>query len=121
MKSKKELKDSYKEMKSKIGVFQIRNTVNHKIYIASSIDLVAIWNKHRFHLNNRLHLNINLQKEGDEFGQDNFIYEILCEIKQDNPKTLDCYRKEAMQLETMFIEDLQPFGDRGYNKKKAII
>jgi hypothetical protein len=121
MKSKKELKDSYKEMKFKIGVFQIRNTVNHKIYIESSTDLVAIWNRHRFQLNNGLHPNINLQKEWDEFGQNSFTYEILSEIKQDDKKTLDYYRKEAIQLETMFIEDLQPFGDKGYNKEKVVI
>lgn len=30
MKSKKEIKDSYKEKKFQIGVFQIRNTVNNK-------------------------------------------------------------------------------------------
>ncbi len=115
MKSKKELKDTYKEMKFQIGVFQIRNTVNDKIYIESSTDLVAIWNRHRFQLNNGLHPNINLQKEWNEFGQDNFKYEILSEIKQDGKKTIDYYRKEAKQLEIMFIEDLQPFGDKGYN------
>lgn len=115
MKSKKELKDTYKEMKLQIGVFQIRNTINNKIYIESSTDLVAIWNRHRFQLNNGLHLNINLQKEWNEFGQDCFKYEILSEIKQDDKKTVDHYRKEAKQLEAMFIEDLQPFGDNGYN------
>lgn len=116
MKSKKELKDSYKEMKFKIGVFQIRNIVNNKIYIESSLDLVAIWNRYRFQLNNGLHTNISLQKEWNEFGQDNFRYEILSEIKQDDKKTIDNYRKEAKQLETMFIEDLLPFGDKGYNQ-----
>jgi len=115
MKSKKELKDTYKEMKFQIGVFQIKNTANNKIYIESSTDLVAIWNRLRFQLNSGLHPNTNLQKEWNEFGQDNFRYEILSEIKQDDKKTADYYRKEAKQLEIMFIEDLQPFGDKGYN------
>ena len=115
MKSKKELKDAYKEKKFQIGVFQIRNTLNNKIYIGSSTDLVAIWNRNRFQLNNGLHPNSNLQKEWIEFGQESFEYEILSEIKQDDKKTADYYQKEAKQLETMFIEDLQPFGDKGYN------
>ncbi len=118
MKSKKEIKDSYKEKKFQIGVFQIRNTVNNKTYIDSSTDLIAIWNRHKFQLNSGLHPNINLQKEWNEFGQENFIYEILSEIKQDNTKTVEHYRKEAKQLEILFMEDLQPFGDKGYNTEK---
>ena len=67
MKSKKEVKDSYKGMKFQIGVFQIRNTVNNKIYIESSTHLIAIWNRHKFQLNSWLHPNKNLQKEWTEF------------------------------------------------------
>lgn len=118
MKSKKEIKDSYKAMKFKIGVFQIRNTVNNKIYIESSTDLVAIWNRHRFQLNNGLHPNFDLQHDWNEFGQTCFSFEILSELKQDDAKSVDHYRKEAKQLETMFIEDLQPFGDKGYNRER---
>lgn len=116
MKSKKELKDSYKEMKFKIGVFQIRNITNNKIYIEASTDLVAIWNRHKFQLNCGLHTNTYLQKEWIEFGQENFTYEILSEIKQDDTKKID-YRKEANHLELMFIEELQPFDEKGYNVK----
>lgn len=118
MKSKKEIKDSFKEMKFQIGVFQIRNMVNNKIYIESSTDLIAIWNRHKFQLNSGLHLNTNLQKEWTEFGQDSFTFEILCEIKQDETKNIDHYRKEAKQFELMFVEELQPFGEKGYNTVK---
>ncbi len=116
MKSKKEIKDSYKEMKFKVGVFQIRNTINNRVYIESSTDLVAIWNRHKFQLNNGLHPNINLQKEWSQFGQENFVYEILSEIKQDETRTIE-YRKEAKQLEHMFIDELQPYDENGYNTK----
>jgi len=118
MKSKKELKESYKEMKFKIGVFQIRNIVNNKIYVESSVDLVAIWNRYKFQLKNGLHPNTYLQKEFSEFGEKKFIFEILSEIKQDDTKNTD-YRKEVKQLETMFIEELQPFDENGYNIKKV--
>ncbi len=116
MKSKKEIKDGYKEMKFKVGVFQIRNLTNDKIYIESSVDLVAIWNRHKFQLNSGLHLNKILQKDWTALGQDNFAYEILSEIKEDENLTID-YKKEAKTLELMFIEELQPFGDKGYNTK----
>lgn len=117
MKSKKEIKDDYKEMKFQIGVFQIRNMVNNKVYIECSTNLIAIWNRHKFQLNGGLHPNNNLQKEWTEFGQENFVYEILSELIQDDTKTSDHYRKEVKQLEKMFIEELQPFGDKGYNIK----
>lgn len=115
MKSKKEIKDNYKQQKFKVGVFQIRNIVNNKIYVDSSTDLIAIWNRHKFQLNNGLHPNTELQNEWTKFGQENFIYEILSEIKQEENRTID-YRKEAKKLESLFIEDLQPFNEKGYNK-----
>jgi group I intron endonuclease len=114
MKTKKELKNIYKEMKFKMGVFQIRNTVNNKIYVESSTDLVAIWNRHKFQLNCGLHPNSELQKDWKKFGKENFSYEILSEIKQDDTKPVD-YKKEVKQFEKMFIEELQPFEDKGYN------
>ena len=43
---KKDLKQDYKQMKFRMGVFQIRNTLNNKIFVDSSMDLVAIWNRH---------------------------------------------------------------------------
>jgi len=88
----------------------------NKIYIESSTDLIAIWNRHKFQLNSGQHPNKNLQNEWIMFGQENFVYEILSEIKEDETKTID-YRKEAKQLELMFIEELQPFNDKGYHTK----
>lgn len=117
MKTKKELKNIYKEMKFKIGVFQIRNTVNQKIFVGSSTDLDAIWNRIRSELKFGNYPNIDLQKDWNSFGEENFVFEILSEIKQeDNVQTVN-YRKESKQLEKMFIEELKPYGDKGYNLK----
>ena len=116
MKSKNEIKQTYKETKFRSGVYQIRNINNKKIFIDSSTDLDAIWNRHKFQLNNNLHPNINLQREWTKFGQQNFDYEILSEIKTDDAKTIN-YRKEAKELAILFIEERQPFDDKGYNKR----
>ena len=113
MKTRKELIHAYKEQKFRVGVFQIRNTVNHKIYVEASTDLASIWNRHKFQLDNGLHPNATLQKEYRQFGAQHFVYEILSEIQQDDPAK--DYRKEARQLEAMFKEELQPFGERGYH------
>lgn len=116
MKTKKELKDEYKLKKFRIGVFQIRNKVNNKIFIESSTDLLAIWNRQKFQLNMGSHHNSELQKDWIEFGKDKFKYEILEEIEQKEGASIN-YRKEVKELEKMYIEDLKPFDDRGYNKK----
>jgi hypothetical protein len=112
MKTKKDLKDDYKQMKPRMGVFQIRNTTTNKAWIDSSTDLVAIWNRHKYALNHGSHANVHLQSDWKEQGEENFQYEILSEIQEDLSRTID-YKKEVKQLASMFIEDLQP----AYNNK----
>lgn len=116
MKTKKELKDEYKRMKFRIGVFQIRNKANGKIFIGSSSDLVAIWNRYKFQLNAGMHQNTDLQNDWKKYGEEQFSYEIVDEIKQDDTKETD-YVKEARELERLIIEERQPFDDKGYNKR----
>ena len=114
MKTKKELKEAYKQIRFKIGVFQIRNLVNGKVFIDSSVNLDKIWNRHRLELHFGNHRNEVLQKEWKAFGEDNFAFEILSEIEQEENPTMD-FAKEAKKLAQMFIEELQPFGEKGYN------
>jgi group I intron endonuclease len=118
MKSNKELREEYKQKKFKIGVFQIRNTVNGKIFIGSSVDLDAIWNRHKSELKLGGHRNKPLQNEWTQFGEGNFQYEILSELEQVEGDQVD-YKKEARKLEEMFIEDLAPFADKGYHTLKG--
>lgn len=118
MKTKKELRNIYKEKKFKIGVFQIRNTKNNKIFIDSSTDLDAIWNRYKFQLDFGSHLSKELQNDWKEFGEENFIFEILSEINQDDDDINIDYTKEVKELEKMFIEELQPFDEKGYNIRK---
>lgn len=114
--TRKELKDEYKQQKFRIGVFQVRNTVNGKIFIEGSVNLDKIWNRHRTELNFGSHSNKALQQDWKTFGEENFVYEILDEIKQEEGKNLD-HNKEIKQLEQMYVDELQPFDERGYHKR----
>jgi hypothetical protein len=114
MKTKKELKEEYIRIKPKIGVYQISNIINGKVFIDSSPNLDKIWNRHSMELNFGNHRNVPLQKDWNEFGEINFKYEILSEIKQTDDQTID-YTKDAKLLAKMYIEELKPFGDKGYN------
>ena len=115
MKTNKELKEEYKQMKFRIGVFQIRNTLNNKIFIDSSANIDAKWNRHKVQLDFGSHPNSELQKDWKESGKNNFVFEALGEVKQSDEETID-YTCEAELLKEMFIEELQPFDDKGYNK-----
>ncbi|MEO8961957.1 MAG: GIY-YIG nuclease family protein [Ginsengibacter sp.] len=114
MKTKKELKKEYGSMKFKIGVFQIKNIANNKIYIDRSVNLNKIWNRHQLELNYGMHRNLALQAEWNEFGESNFVFEILSEIKQADEQNTD-YTKESKLLAKMFMKELQLFGKKGYN------
>jgi len=114
MKTNKELKKEYALIKFRIGVFQIKNIANNKVYIDSSVNLDKIWNRHRLELNYGTHRNLALQTDWNEFGESNFVFEILSEIKQTDENNSD-YTKESKLLAKMFVEELQPFGEKGYN------
>ena len=115
MKSRKELLSEYKNKKFRIGVFQIRNTVNGKIFVDSSVDLDKIWNRHRTELAFGSHRNAALLKDWRQFGEAAFVFEILTEVKQTEQGTEEQFKKEAKELAKMFINELQPFNDKGYN------
>ena len=62
-KTKKELINEYKQQKQPMGVFRIRNTINAKVFIGSSLNLGAMWNRLRLQLDTGSHPNADLQKE----------------------------------------------------------
>jgi hypothetical protein len=114
MKTKKDIKREYKERQKPAGVFQIKNTANGKVLLGSSLNLEGPLNAHRFMLTVGSHRNKMLQQEWNEYGPDKFVFEILEVVKvKDDPsfKLSD----ELALLEEIWLEELQPFGERGYN------
>lgn len=113
--SRKELTAAYKQMKFRIGVFQIRNLADGKIYVGSSVNLDAMWNRLRVELNFGSFANAALQRDWKHYGEAGFAYEVLAEIDQKEGETAD-YAKEVKVLEALYLEDLKPYGERGYNQ-----
>jgi hypothetical protein len=114
-KTKKQLKEDYKLMKFKAGVFGIRNTVNNKLYLGSSVNMDAMWNRSRVQLDFGSHPNAELQDDWKSIGKDKFAFEIISEIKQKDDGIQDV-AKEVKDLELLYLDELKPFGERGYNK-----
>jgi group I intron endonuclease len=114
MKSKKDIKREYKEREKPAGVFQVKNTVNGKVLLGSSLNLEGPLNGHKFMLTIGGHRNKVLQQEWNKYGPDKFVFEILevVEVKDDPNFNLS---DELTLLEQIWLEELQPFGERGYN------
>ena len=118
-KTRQDINREYKERKKPAGVFQVKNTANGKVLLGSSLNLEGPLNGHKYMLTIGSHRNEPLQKEWNEFGADKFVFEILEVVKvKDDPNfnLLD----ELTLLEQIWIEKLQPFGDRGYNPDMKI-
>jgi group I intron endonuclease len=65
------------------GIYQIRNLINNKIYVGSSINLKNRKNTHFHKLRKNSHSNLHLQNAWNKYGENNFIFEILEECKED--------------------------------------
>jgi len=119
MKTRKDAIREYKERKKPAGIFQIRNTVNGKIYLGSSLNLEGPLNSHKFMLTIGRHRNAALQEDWNAFGGEKFAFEILeiVRVKDDPNFNME---DELTLLEQIWIEKLQPFGDRGYNPDSRI-
>ncbi len=106
MKTKKELKDEYKQIKHQMGVFRIRNKTNGKFFIGRSVHLDAMWNRSKMQLNWGNHPNIALQHDWKLFGESCFTFEVVSDIKhKENTNEID-YQHEIKLLEEMIIDEM---------------
>ena len=112
---RKELQQRYKEMKTYMGVYQITNTVTGKIFISTCPNLKNRWLTLRMQLDMGRHANSQLQRDWSELGEDSFTYQVMeeKEVTEDTGT-----RWELRQMEKAWLERLQPYGDRGYNKSQ---
>ncbi len=114
--TRKELTEEYKNTKFRQGVFQVRNLVNNKILIEGTSNLDKIWNRHRVELGFGNHRNTELQKDWKAYGEENFSFEILAELEKQ--PGLDM-KKEIKLLTQLYMEELQPYEEKGYHKKSG--
>jgi len=115
---RKEIIRTYKQNVPEPGIFQIRNKVNGKIYVAASPNLEGERNSRLFQLKmGKIVFNRDLQRELDQFGADNFEFSVLAALDPPHPGK-DSEKMLAL-LELQWLEKLQPFGERGYNSEKA--
>ena len=103
MKTKKELKEAYKQMEFPMGVFQIENSVNNKVLIDCSMDMQSKWNRHKMELRFGNHRNRMLQNDWTTYGEKHFVFKVLDELKKEEKATHN-YNKELKILQAMVVE-----------------
>src|SRR5512140_3101578 len=119
LKTRQDIKREYKERKKPAGVFQVKNTANGKVLLGSSLNLEGPLNSHKFMLSIGRHRNEELQRDWARYGPESFVFEILEVVKEKDDPNFDI-NDELTLLEQIWLEKLQPFGERGYNKDSKI-
>ena len=101
-------------MKVNSGIYIIKNIVNGKIYIGSSVNVFKRWTQHRYKLNKGNHANKHLQRAWNKYGISEFEFSILELINNPNKEIL-------IELEQKYLDEHKSFNkDVGYNiLKKA--
>lgn len=114
--NKKALLREYKERQRPMGVYQIRNTVNGKLLMGTSVNLPAILNRHQSELRLGGHRNRELQQDWLKFGAAAFEFGILDTLSPSEQPGYDP-ADDLRALEELWLEKLSPFEERGYNTK----
>jgi hypothetical protein len=117
MSRKKQLKQEYKQAPRPMGVFLIRNVTNDKVFLGSALDLNGRINRHKFQLAAGSHPNQALQQDWKRLGEEKFAFEILDQFTPTDNASLDL-KRELEAMEAMWLDQLKPYGDRGYNERK---
>lgn len=117
MSRRQELLEQYKESKIEAGVYCITNTKNRKMFVGTTPNLRSL-NGKIFGLNLGSDPNKALQKDWTAYGEEAFELQILEIAKQDDSGIRRSLKDVLAKLELKYLEQLQPYGESGYNSRK---
>jgi hypothetical protein len=115
MTDKGDMKADYKHNQHRLrrmGVYCIKNRVNGKVFLAGSTNLDGTIARDRTWLPMGGHQNKGLQADWKTFGAEAFAIEEL-EVLTPSDAPRD-YAGEVALLLALYMEQLAPYGDRGY-------
>ena len=88
------------------GVYKIECRENGRIYIGASLCISARWKEHRYHFRLGRHASRSMQADWDRYGPDAFVFSVLAYEADPDARRV---------LEQRYLDEFQPFGERGYN------
>ena len=116
--SKSDLKRAYKENPPAAGIYRITNTAYGKVFLGKGMNVRGILNSQQAQLQFGSHLNRELQQDYNQLGAEKFVFEIIDQLEQSD-KTPREMRDDLAALEELWLEKLQPYGERGYHKRPS--
>jgi hypothetical protein len=111
---KRTIKREYKEAEIPAGVYRVWNKQQDRSLVGSSVNVTAILNRHRAELKMGHHRNRELQQDWNALGEDAFVFEVLDTLAPRDEPGYDA-KGELQVLESLWLERLEPYGERGYN------
>jgi group I intron endonuclease len=90
---------------SQSGIYQIRCTVNDKLYIGKALNLSKRWKDHQRSLERGVHHSPALQRAWLKYGAECFVFEVLQIVP----------RSDLTRVEQEYLDRFQPFGQAGFN------
>ena len=90
------------------AIYRIRNTVNGKLYVGSTIKRKPSdrWGSHLASLRGGYHHSLPLQRAYQKHGESAFVFEIIEEV---------AIASDVIAREQHWLNVVRPFGRRGYN------
>ncbi len=113
--SRAKIKREYKQKIQPMGVYCLKNIKNNKVFIGRSLSLHQAYNRLRFGLELNSCMNKELQKEWNEYGAENFEFEVLDQIKPIDENPHKNYADDVKALEALWLDKIQPYGEKGYH------
>lgn len=96
------IKEKYK---NQAGIYIIRNTIDNRFYVGSSVHLYKRYKQHLDSLEKGKHHSAHLQNFVDKHGIQTLNFRLM-EV---------CKKEETFKREQVYLDRLQPFGKRGFN------
>lgn len=113
--NRKELIKEYKGTVRPMGIVQVLNRANGRVYLTASANTAGTINSIRFQLKMGTFLpSPALAHDWRELGEQGFEIMVIDELKPVDDPAYD-YRDDLKALEAMWFEKLQPYGERGYH------
>ena len=115
MMDRKELRRQYKETPRPAGVFVVRNTVDGKALVGTSLNLPGMLNRVRFELECHSSPFPQLQADWDRLGDGAFDFEVLDTLEPSDDLTADP-ADDLAELLAMWLDKLALPAERLYTR-----
>ncbi|MFK7916096.1 MAG: GIY-YIG nuclease family protein [Pseudomonadales bacterium] len=110
---RKRLSAEYKKQPREMGLYAIRNTVSGKLFVGTSVDLRARFNRHRMNLKFGTEDHPALQQDWNALGSEAFVFEVLEHLEPLEEAGYDA-REDLKELKILWLERQAAQGNAYY-------